>query len=62
MKGLKGHMEQYLPPDLPMAKSPLFCEGMDDCIFSHNSTSTEYNQPYMGPGLFFNRSSYPNDL
>ena len=28
-------------------------------IFDHKNTQTEYNQPYMGPGLFFNRSSMP---
>lgn len=76
MKGLDGQLEMYLPSDLPMVKSPQFCNkylngwssdsvelpGSEECIFDHKSTETEYNQPYMGPGLFFNRSSYPRDL
>lgn len=76
MKGLEGQLEMYFPSDLPMAKSPQFCNkylngwssdsidlpGNENCVFNHNSTETEYNQPYMGPGLFFNRSSYPKDL
>jgi len=76
MKGVEGQLEMYFPPNLPMAKSPQFCNkylngwtsdsvnlsGNENCVFDHNSTETEYNQPYMGPGLFFNRSSYPNDL
>ena len=76
MKGLKGQLEMYFPSDLPMVKSPQFCNkylngwsnnsvdlpGSENCVFDHKNTETEYNQPYMGPGLFFNRSSYPKDL
>ncbi len=66
MKGLEGQLESYFPPDLPMVNSPQYCnkyiEGDSNCVFNHNSTETEYNQPYMGPGLFFNRSSYPKDF
>ena len=73
MKGLDGHLESYLPPSITTAKSPQFCNkylngwssdsvelpGSEECIFDHKSTETEYNQPYMAPGQFFNRSSYP---
>jgi hypothetical protein len=71
MKGLSGQLEQYFPSDQPSIKSPQFCNkylngwktdsvgppGNESCVFDHNNTETEYNQPYMGPGLFFNRSS-----
>lgn len=70
-KGLLGQIESYFPSDLPVVDSPQFCDkytntwkndgipndGKENCIFNHNTTETEYNQPYMGPGLFFNRSS-----
>lgn len=76
MKGILGQYESYAPPDIPMIQSPQFCNkynndwtsdgtgltGNESCIFDQKSTLTEYNQPYMGPGLFFNRSSYPKDL
>jgi hypothetical protein len=70
-KGVIGQLESYFPSDLPVVDSPQFCDkytpnwkndgippvGKESCVFDHNSTETEYNQPYMGPGLFFNRSS-----
>jgi hypothetical protein len=73
MKGLDGQLESYLPPSITTAKSPQFCNkylngwtsnsvnipGDESCVFDHNNTETEYNQPYMAPGQFFNRSSYP---
>ena len=73
MKGIDGQLEMYFPSDLPMAKSPQYCNkylngwtsdavnisGNENCVFDHNNTETEYNQPYMAPGLFFNRSSFP---
>ena len=73
MKGLDGQLEMYLPPSITTAKSPLFCNkylngwtsnagnipGDEHCVFDHNTTETEYNQPYMAPGQFFNRSSLP---
>ena len=61
MKGLIGQLEDYLPVDQNTIKSPQYCNKYlgENCIFNHNSTQTEYNQPYMGPGLFFNRSSFP---
>lgn len=76
MKGLVGQLESYFPSDLPSVKSPQYCNkylngwatdtvgkpGGELCVFDHNNTETEYNQPYMGPGLFFNRSSYPKNL
>lgn len=76
MKGLVGQLESYFPSDLPSVKSPQYCNkymngwatdtvgkpGGESCVFDHNNTETEYNQPYMGPGLFFNRSSYPKNL
>tara|TARA_Y100000389_G_scaffold188824_2_gene211830 strand:+ start:407 stop:1372 length:966 start_codon:yes stop_codon:yes gene_type:complete len=73
MKGLDGQFESYLPPSITTAKSPQFCNkylngwtsnsvnipGDESCVFDHTNTETEYNQPYMAPGQFFNRSSYP---
>jgi hypothetical protein len=73
MKGLDGQLESYFPPSITTVKSPQFCNkylngwttnsvnipGDESCVFDHNNTETEYNQPYMGPGQFFNRSSYP---
>ena len=73
MKGLDGQLEMYLPPSITTAKSPQFCNkylngwtsnavnipGDEQCVFDHNTTETEYNQPYMAPGQFFNRSSFP---
>jgi len=73
MKGLDGQLEMYLPPSITTAKSPQFCNkylngwtsnavnipGDESCVFDHNNTETEYNQPYMAPGQFFNRSSFP---
>jgi hypothetical protein len=73
MKGLDGQLEMYLPPSVTTAKSPQFCNkylngwtsntvnipGDEHCVFDHNTTETEYNQPYMAPGQFFNRSSFP---
>ena len=57
-KGLIGQLEQYFPTDLPTVESPQFCnKDKENCVFHQSSTQTEYNQPYMGPGLFFNRSS-----
>jgi len=73
MKGVDGLLEMYLPPHISAIKSPQFCNkylngwtsdgvntvGNEGCVFDHNTTSTEYNQPYMAPGMFFNRSSLP---
>ena len=58
MKGVSGLIEQYFPDDLKTINSPQYCYN-DKCIINHNSTMTEYTQPYMAPGLFFDRSSYP---
>ena len=73
MKGVNGQLEMYFPPDISAIKSPQFCNkylngwtsdgvniaGDEGCVFDHNTTATEYNQPYMAPGMFFNRSSFP---
>jgi hypothetical protein len=61
MKGVDGLLEMYFPSNMNTAKSPQFCSKHlgENCVFNQSSTQTEYNQPYMGPGLFFNRSSYP---
>ena len=73
MKGLEGQLEMYFPPSITNAKSPQFCNkylngwtsdsvnlpGNENCVFDHTNISTEYNQPYMAPGQFFNRSSFP---
>jgi len=73
MKGVDGLLEMYLPSDITSIKSPQFCNkylngwtsdsinmsGDEGCVFDHNTTETEYNQPYNAPGMFFDRSSYP---
>ena len=63
-KGITGYLEMYLTPDQPTVESPSYCEQLDGqrCIVYHNSTATEYTQPYMTPGLFYDRSSYPLDV
>ena len=57
-KGMDGLTEQYFPPDLQTIESQQYCPG-GSCVFRHNSSSSEYTQPYMAPGLFYDRSSYP---
>ena len=57
-KGMDGLTEQYFPPDLQTIESQQYCSG-GSCVFRHNSSSSEYTQPYMAPGLFYDRSSYP---
>lgn len=71
-KGLKDYLEMYFPPNMNEVESPQFCnkysndwssrgilfKGNENCVFNHNTTSTEYNQPYNAPGLFFKRSSH----
>ena len=73
MKGVNGLLEMYLPSDISAIKSPQFCNkylngwmsdgvnptGKEGCVLDHSSTATEYNQPYMAPGMFFDRSSFP---
>ena len=61
LKGMDGLLEQYFPPRLRTVESPQYCDKYrgENCIFQHASTSTEYTQPYMAPGLFFDRSSFP---
>lgn len=60
-KGIEGSLESYFPPDQATIPSPQYCDKLSgqQCIIHRGSSTTEYNQPYMGPGLFFNRSSYP---
>ena len=60
-KGMDGLMERYFPPSLSTIESPQYCdkEQGEHCTFQHASTSSEYTQPYMAPGLFFDRSSFP---
>jgi hypothetical protein len=62
-KGMAGLAETYFPPKLTTVSSTQYCDRTADkgCIFAHNSTSTEYTQPYMAPGLFYDRSSYPRN-
>lgn len=61
LKGLAGLMEQYFPPRLSTVESPQYCDRYsgEQCTFQHASTLSEYTQPYMAPGLFFDRSSFP---
>lgn len=60
-KGVTGYLEMYFTPKQPTVESPSYCDKLDgqQCIVYQNSTQTEYTQPYMAPGLFFDRSSYP---
>jgi hypothetical protein len=59
-KGMSGLTEQYFPTDLKTINSPQYCDKTkENCVFYHNTTTTDYTQPYMAPGLFFDRSSYP---
>lgn len=60
-KGIEGQIEQFFPPNQATKPSPQYCDRLSgqQCLFHHGSSTTEYNQPFMGPGLFFNRSSYP---
>ena len=57
-KGMDGLVEQYFPSDLQTIESQQYCPG-GYCVFRHTSSLTEYTQPYMAPGLFYDRSSYP---
>jgi hypothetical protein len=57
-KGMSGLTEKYFPPDLQTIESQQYCPG-GSCVFRHNSSLSEYTQPYMAPGLFYDRSSYP---
>ena len=61
MKGVGGLLEQYFPPRLSTIESPQYCDRYsgEECTFQQAATSTEYTQPYMAPGLFFDRSSFP---
>ena len=59
-KGMSGLTEQFFPTDLTTINSPQYCDKTkENCVFYHNTTTTDYTQPYMAPGLFFDRSSYP---
>lgn len=61
-KGIDGLLERYFPSDLVTIESPQYCNQVtsgSDCIFNHNSNISEFTQPYMAPGLFFDRSSFP---
>lgn len=60
-KDIEGSLESYFPPDQATIPSPQYCDKLSgqQCIIHRGSSTTEYNQPYMGPGLFFNRSSFP---
>ncbi len=57
-KGIDGLMEKYFPTDLQTVESQQYCSG-GGCVFRHNSSLSEYTQPYTAPGLFYDRSSYP---
>ena len=57
-KGMAGLIEEYFPPDLQTIESQQYCAG-GGCVFRHNSSLSEYTQPYTAPGLFYDRSSYP---
>ena len=61
-KGIDGLLERYFPSDLVTVESPLYCDEVTsgfECVFKHNSNISEFTQPYMAPGLFFDRSSFP---
>lgn len=57
-KGMVGLIERYFPSDLKTIESQQYCAG-GGCVFRHNSSLSEYTQPYTAPGLFYDRSSYP---
>lgn len=61
LKGMDGLLEQYFPPKLNTIESPQYCDKLSgqQCLFQKKATSSEYTQPYMVPGLFYDRSSYP---
>ena len=61
LKGMDGLLEQYFPPKLNTIESPQYCDKLSgqQCLFQKKATISEYTQPYMVPGLFFDRSSYP---
>ena len=72
LKGIKDRYEMYLPSTLNTIKSKQYCKkylnewssdgillrGKENCVFNHNTTTTEVTQPYNAPGLFFTRNSY----
>ena len=61
-KGIDGLLESYFPSDLVTVESPQYCNEVtpgSDCVFRHTSNTSEFTQPYMAPGLFFDRSSFP---
>lgn len=61
-KGIDGLLERYFPSDLVTVESPQYCNEVtpgSDCVFNHTSNMSEFTQPYMAPGLFFDRSSFP---
>lgn len=61
LKGMDGLLEQYFPPNLNTIESPQYCDKLSgqQCLFQKKATISEYTQPYMVPGLFYDRSSYP---
>lgn len=69
-KDLSGYLEMYLPQNQVNIKSPSFCDkykiewnkygivndtdNKDSNCYVNNSASTEFNEPWFGPGLFNN--------
>lgn len=70
-KDLSGYLEMYLPENQNMIKSNEFCNkysiqwdsygieknNNEKCIRNNNQTTTEFNQPWFGPGIMYDRSS-----
>ena len=72
-KDLDSYLEMYYPQNMNIIKSPQFCqkyttewdsfgnphelETAKTCVTDHNQYSIEYNQPWFGPGVMYDRSS-----
>jgi len=70
--GLDGLVKSFLPQNITSVQAPSFCskedinwdmtasnfssEKSDSCIMNNNQTISNYNVPWQGPGLFFDRS------
>ena len=72
-KDLDSYLEMYYPQNMNTIKSPQFCqkyttewdsfgnphelETTKTCVTDHNQYSIEYNQPWFGPGVMYDRTS-----
>jgi len=70
-KDLSGYLEMYLPENQNLIKSPQFCnkysiqwdkygiekKDNEECYLNNNQTTEEFNKPWFGPGVIYDRSS-----